>query len=259
MNDTNDFHKVEMGKALVFDKQRFANAADFTFIFVGNFKVDSILPSIQKWIGNLPATPTLEKAKYLQPEFPKGQTNLVIKKGIEPQATAFTQYTSSLVWDKKELLILDYLIEILNIKLRESMREDQGRVYGVRAREVVQKNPKPVCAVKIQFGCAPEAVDTLFLTIKGEMQQLIDKGPEAVDVEKIREQKIRSLETSVKKNNYWLSVMETQYTGDFAIDTYEQSLARVKEITADDIKKAAAKYFNTTDVIKAVLLPESVK
>lgn len=259
MNDTNDFHKVEMGKALVFDKQRFANAADFTFIFVGNFKVDSILPSIQKWIGNLPATPTLEKAKYLQPDFPKGQTNLVIKKGIEPQATAFTQYTSSLVWDKKEILIIDYLIEILNIKLRESMREDQGRVYGVRAREVVQKNPKPVCAVKIQFGCAPEAVDTLFLTIKGEMQQLIDKGPVAVDVEKIREQKIRSLETSVKKNNYWLSVMETQYSGDFAIDTYEQSLARVKEITADDIKKAAAKYFNTTDVLKAVLLPESVK
>jgi len=259
MNDTNDFHKVEMGKALVFDKQRFANAADFTFMFVGNFKVDFILPSIQKWIGNLPSTQVTEKPKYLQPEFPKGQLNVTIKKGIEQQATAFTQYTSPLVWDRKELLTLDYLIEILNLKLRESMREDQGRVYGVRARQVVQKNPKPVCAVKIQFGCAPESVDTLFLTIKGEMQQLIDKGPETIDVEKIREQKIRSLETSFKKNNYWLTVMETQYSEDFTIETYEESLARIKEITAEDIKKAASKYFNTTDVLKAVLLPETVK
>ena len=256
MNDTNDFHKIDMKTALSFNKQRFANASDFTFVFVGNFKVDSLLPIIQTWIGNLPGNQTTEKAKYLQPEFPKGQRNLVIKKGIEPQATAFTQYTSPLVWDRKELLILDYLIEILNVKLRESMREDQGRVYGVRARQVVQKYPKPVCAVKIQFGCAPESADTLFLTIKGEMQQLIDKGPETVDVEKIREQKIRSLETAVQKNSYWLSVLESQFSGEFEVETYEASLARIKDITADDIKKAAIKYFNTPDVLKAVLLPE---
>jgi zinc protease len=259
INDTNDFHKLDMAKALAFDKQRFANAADFTFIFVGNFSVDSLLPLLQTWIGNLPATPATEKAKYLQPEPPKGQTTIVVKKGLEQQATAFMQITTPLVWDKKDLLILDYLMEILNIKLRESMREDQGRVYGVRARQVVQKNPKPECAVKIQFGCAPESVDTLFLTIKGEMQQLIDKGPETVDVEKVREQKIRGLETSCKKNNYWLSVMETQYTGDFDIETYETSLTRIKSITADDIKLAAKKYFDSNDILKAILLPETIK
>jgi len=259
MTDTNDFHKIDMAKALTIHKQRFANAADFTFMFVGNFKVDSILPSLQKWIGNLPATPNTEKAKYLQPEFPKGQTNLLVKKGVEPQATAYWQNNAPLVWDRKEILTIDYLIEILNIKLRESMREDQGRVYGVRARQVIQKNPKPECSLKISFGCAPESVDTLFLTIKGEMQQLIDKGPETIDVEKVREQKIRSLETSFKKNNYWMSVMESQYTGEFEIETYDATLARIKSITADDIKKAAAKYFTAPDIMKAILQPETVK
>src|ERR1035437_7406172 len=100
------------------------------------------------------------------------------------------------------------------------MREDQGRVYGVRAREVVQKKPNTTCALKVSFGCAPESVDTLFLTVKGEMQKLIDNGPKAIDVEKIREQKIRSLENSVKKNNYWLSVLESQVSEDFNVESY---------------------------------------
>jgi zinc protease len=259
MNDTSIYHSIDKAKALAFDKQRFGNAADFTFIVVGSFKVDSLLPSLQTWIGNLPSSSATEKAKYLQPEFPKGQTNVVVKKGLEPQSTVFMQINNPTVWDRKELLTLNYLVEILNIKLRESMREDQGRVYGVRAREVVQKNPKTVCALKLSFGCAPESVDTLFLTIKGEMQRLIDNGPVAVDVEKIREQKIRSLENSVKKNNYWLSVLETQVTGDFDVESYDTTLARIKSITADDIKVAAKKYFNSADMLKAVLLPETVK
>jgi zinc protease len=124
---------------------------------------------------------------------------------------------------------------------------------------VVQKKPTPVCTLKLSFGCAPESVDTLFLTVKGEMQKLIDNGPKSVDIEKVREQKIRSLENSVKKNNYWLSILESQVSADFDVESYETTLARIKSITAEDIKIAAKKYFNSSDVLKAVLLPETIK
>ncbi len=257
MTDTNNFHAISVPNALAFYKQRFSNASDFTFLFVGNFKVDSLLPFLQTWIGSLPSSNmSKEQPKYLQPAFPKGTTNVTVKKGIEPQATVYWQSNTPLVWDRKALLDLDFLVEILGIKLRESMREEQGRVYGVRAKQSVQKKPKPECAIKISFGCAPEAIDTLLITIKNEMQNLIKNGPESIDVEKIREIKIRSLEQTVKTNNYWLSSLETKYSGDFDIESYDIAIQRIKSVTSDDIKKAAALYLNSNDVFKAVLIPE---
>ena len=37
-------------------KERFANAGDFTFVFDGNFNVDSIKPLLEKYLGSLPST-----------------------------------------------------------------------------------------------------------------------------------------------------------------------------------------------------------
>ena len=43
-------------RMLAFYQQRFANAADFTFFFVGAFKVDEITPLLATYLGSLPST-----------------------------------------------------------------------------------------------------------------------------------------------------------------------------------------------------------
>ena len=45
-------------KMMAFYRQRFSNAADFTFFMVGAFKIDDALPLIAQYVGALPSTGT---------------------------------------------------------------------------------------------------------------------------------------------------------------------------------------------------------
>lgn len=55
--------QCELDKAYANYKTLFNRAEDFTFIVSGNFSIDSILPSIQKYLGNLPNKETVDCSK----------------------------------------------------------------------------------------------------------------------------------------------------------------------------------------------------
>ena len=47
---------LDREKMIAFYRERFANAADFTFFMVGAFKVDEALPLLAQYVGSLPST-----------------------------------------------------------------------------------------------------------------------------------------------------------------------------------------------------------
>ena len=55
-----DLDKIDLDRALQIYQERFANAGDFTFFFVGNFKEDELRPLVEKYLGGLPATAETE-------------------------------------------------------------------------------------------------------------------------------------------------------------------------------------------------------
>lgn len=259
LTDTNDFLALNREKCLAFYKDRITNASDFTFYFVGNFTVDSLLPLVQKWIGGIASTKTVEKVELDKPFFPAGKNTLVIKKGLEPQALVKIISKSPIAWDRKQMIDLKILCEILDIRLRETMREDQGRVYGAQVSQAVKKWKTPECTVQVGFVCAPEAVDTLLITAYSEIEKLRNDGPPQVDVDKEKEILTRKLETDVKTNGYWKSVLESKYSDGFEIEPYETQLTRIKSVTADDIKAAANLYLKMINTTEAILVPGADK
>jgi zinc protease len=54
------------------------------------------------------------------------------------------------------------LREILSIKLRESMREEQGGVYGVSLSASASKLPKPQFTISSSWGCNPDNIEQAF-------------------------------------------------------------------------------------------------
>ena len=58
-----DLASLDANRMMEFYKQRFANAADFTFFFVGAFKVDEITPLLATYLGSLPSRGTRD-AKF---------------------------------------------------------------------------------------------------------------------------------------------------------------------------------------------------
>ena len=79
--------KLDRAAMASFYRERFANAADFTFFMVGAFKVDEALPLVARYVGSLPSTGTpSSRFKDVGITFPASIEKAIVEKGREPKA-----------------------------------------------------------------------------------------------------------------------------------------------------------------------------
>ncbi len=264
MNDPRSFaapnqeqiDRISLDKIVEIQKDRFADASDFFFVMVGNFEIDTVLPILEKYIGGLPSIKRKETWKNVDPDFPDGIVKVEVKKGMEPKSRVSIIMNEAINYTFDNAFNLSVLSDILAIKLRESMREDQGGVYGVRVNENIQKYPENEYSLSISFGCSPENVDSLVNTVFTEMKKIIENGPEEVDLEKVKETLIRGREVNIKTNSYWLNSIESLYFNQVPILTFEEFKSKVDSIEIEDLKQAAITYFTLDHYVEVALFPE---
>ncbi len=156
----------------------------------------------------------------------------------------------------KDRQIFRVLSQAVSIKLRESMREDQGGVYGVGFSESISRYPKPKYSVTAQWGCAPDNVEKLSQTVFDVLSKIKKEGPTDIDMQKVTETMIRERETRVKENGYWLSALESAYFNGDKMMTSEEYISLIKSITKDDVKNLSNKYLEGKEYIKTAFMPE---
>ncbi len=237
-------------------KQRFADGGNFTFFFVGNFKPEDIKPMIETYIGGLPSTGKKEKWEDLHYTFPKGVVKQYVKKGTEPKSYVAITMKGKFDWNMKNKVDAEAMIKVLNIMLREVMREDKSGVYGVGVNLVPARIPEAGYTLSIQFGCAPENVDMLVQTAFDQVAKLEKEGPTAQNMEKAIETMHRSREVNLKDNNFWVHALQSySMNGDDISDIMKYD-EMANKITAADVQNAAKRYFNMDNYVEMVLVPE---
>ena len=248
--------ELSLDKAFNIYKDRFADADDFIFTFVGNFTIDSIRPLVEKYIASLPTQGRKESWKDVGIRFPQGTINKVIYKGQEKKSTVRLSFTGMSTYSDLESTQLDQLCEALAIKLREVLREDQGGVYGVGVRGGINREPINSYSVTISFSCAPENVDKLIGLALDEVKNFKQNGAPAVDVEKVTAEDSRAMETELKENGYWRYSLEQKFYHNEDPLTLLQDTENTKKLTVDRTKELANKYFDETNYARLVLMPE---
>ena len=142
VNSSNHYSATELTPADVpalnletmrrFYNARFANAADQTYFFVGAFTVDEITPLIEKWIGSLPSTGKRSSAaRDMGVRFPTAVVKEEVKKGKEPASQTVLTFFADPGFDEFEMHRARAASSVLNIRLREILREEMGGTYGV--------------------------------------------------------------------------------------------------------------------------------
>ncbi len=249
-------NSIDLDKSYDFFKSSYANAGDFEFVFVGSFDLDEITPLITRYLGSLPAGDVGRSWRDVSPEFPEGITEAVVHKGTEPKSAVAILMDGDFDWTTTNRLQSQLLMKILSIRLRESMREDQGGVYGVGARQRLERYPKPKYNVFVTWGCSPDNVDTLVSTVFTEMKYLVENGPGDVNLAKAKETYLRDMETNVKENKYWLGKIKDAIWYKSEMPTAEKIKELVSATTKEELQKAAQKYFTDDHYLKVVLMPE---
>jgi zinc protease len=248
-------NNVSLDRAITIFKDRFADASDFTYLMIGNFKVDEVIPMLETYIGGLPTIKRTETWKDQTPGFPKGMLVVDVPKNSEPQSSVAMVWKGDFTWNDKDRQSFIMLMNILNIKCRESMREDQGGVYGVSISGSPSKYPQSRYSIMATWGCNPENITKLSQTVLDEMTKIKADGPTELDLNKVKETLIRERETRIKENSFWMSVLTNYYYQGDKIYSLEDYKSFVNSISQKDIKKMADLYLNTKSYVQVELTP----
>lgn len=246
--------RINPARSLDIYRQRFANAADFTFIIVGNFSVDSIVPLIEQYIGSLPASKDKEKWKDLGIR-PPVQAKENVYKGSDPKSITTLIFTNPMNYSYNNAYYLKALEEYLDIRLIEVLREDKSGVYGVGARASLERIPYSYAQVSFRIPCDPNNVDSLVNATLNIIADIKNKGISDDYIKKIKETHLRELEVNLEKNNFWLSYLQNTVIYNDDINRIETRKKQIEALNSKAIQEIANKVF-TDKYIWVSLYPE---
>jgi zinc protease len=236
---------------------RFGNAADFTYFFVGAFTEAEITPLLEKWIASLPSTgKQTSAARDMGVKFPAAMVKEDVLKGREPASQTLLSFFADPGFDEMEMHRARAAASVLNIRLREILREELGGTYGVSVGFSNSPPLKGYGAMEIQFGSSPDNVDKLVNAALKEIARLKAEGPSADDVAKVKELERRDLETNAKQNSYWLGSMQTVSLYGWDPAGIARRDQRTERLTQENIKEMFNKYFPMDRYTLVSLKPE---
>ena len=113
--------------------ERFANAADFTFVIVGNYNETTIENLIETYIASLPSTRTKkEQYRDVMPRPKKGNKQMRMEVKMQtPKTTVVYQSLASCQWSPVNHVAATTLQQILEMLYTEEIREKDGGTYGI--------------------------------------------------------------------------------------------------------------------------------
>jgi zinc protease len=240
-------------------RERFANAGDFTFLFVGAFKPGDLRPLVQTYLASLPALDRKEVGRHVGDDPKRGKLTVEVKKGIEAKSSVRLMFHGDTKWSMDERFALRSAVDILRIRLREVMREDKGGVYGVGVFGDLSRLPKETFSCGVTFTCNPDNVADLTKAALEEIKNLQTDGPNKENLEKVRETHLRNYEKGLKEDGFWLGNLAFYRENELPFDGILEFPNRAKALTAEKIRDAARKYFSTENLLIARLLPEETK
>jgi zinc protease len=244
-------------KSMAFYKDRFADAGDFTFVFVGTFTLDAMRPLVEQYLASLPSSGRKETWKDVGMPPPTGVVEKTVKKGIEPQSQVAVVFTGPFQYDQTHRIAMRSLVSTLQTKLRESLREDLSGTYGVSVTSSYSKFPVQRYQLDISLGCNPTRVDELVKAIFKEIDALQLNGPTEKQVNEVLQGFLRDYETSTKQNSYLLGQIAVRYQeGEALNDFFNFPELYKKGVTAAAIQEAARTYLNKGNYVRVTLLPE---
>ncbi|CAA9350875.1 MAG: Probable zinc protease pqqL, partial [uncultured Gemmatimonadaceae bacterium] len=251
------FAEVDPAQALAFYKERFADAGDFTFVFVGNVSPAALRPLVERYIASLPAAGRRERFRDTGGAPPRGVVTKVVRRGVEPKATTLLLFTGPFEYTPENRFALLALTELFQIRLTEALREQLGGTYSPSVGGGGSREPRAEYTVQIGYGSSPENADRLTSTVLALVDTLQRRGPSAADVAKVREQLARGREVQLKQNAYWLgNIAGRDQAGEPLAGLLAPYDAMIRALSPAQVQAAARKYLDTKNYARFTLLPE---
>ena len=251
--------QIDYDRILAIYKDRYANAGDFTFYFVGNIDLETVKPLIAEYLGSLPVIKRKETFRDTKMDICKGEVKKVFDKKQEtPMATILFLYSGTCKYNLRNNVLLSFLDQALDMVYTAEIREKEGGTYGVSCYGALNKYPKEQLMLQIVFQTDPAKKEKLSGIVTEQLEKMAKEGPSAEHMQKIKEYMLKKYKDSQKENGYWLGNLdEFFYTG---VDNTKDYEALVNSITAKDVKDFLDQLLKQKNEVQVIMtVPEETK
>lgn len=250
-----DFEKISYPRIMEMYKERFGDASDFVFTFVGNVEADSIRAYAEQYLATLPAKGRVEKGNPNEvPAIRKGDyTNIFDRQMETPKATVANFYSGNMEYNLKNILTAGLMKQILDLVYTEQVREKEGGTYGVRTSAQIASFPEGQTFFQAYFDTDPAKWEQMNAIIKNELKRLAEVGPRQEDFQKSVDNIGKRHAENLQENSYWLNTLDTYYFRGFDGSTdYDSTL---KSITPAYVQEFTKKLIGQGNRVEVVMKP----
>ena len=238
-----DYDKVDYAKALKLYADRFKDANNFVFTFVGNIDPETFEPLVEQYIGALKTKKNDETWTTNAPAITDKDVNSHYTKAMEnPKVTCYMVYNGDMEFNRKNQLTMQVLSDVMDIVYTEKIREDEGGTYGVGVNGNLSNRPKESFMFLIGFNTNKEMYEKLMGIAKAELQNMANQGPRPEDLKKVKEFLIKKHAEDLENNRYWMNCIQTQDSDGYnPMANYNEI---INGITSSDVANMAKAVLN---------------
>ena len=251
-----DLKQVNLDRIVEIAKERTANAANYTFTFVGNIDEATIRPLIEQYIASLPAKKGKKSNWVNFMEMPKGEViNHFTKKMESPKEYEIV------IWHNNDLphtleneIKAEMLAQCLSRVYLQKIREDAGAAYSTSALgQTGMAGDRPQTMVLAVCPVNPE-FEEMALNILNEEMKNAATTIDATALAEAAEQLLKDYATNAKENYFWTNAILDYLTHGYdGISNYEQI---VKAQTPESIAEFARQLLSAGNKVEIVMGPE---
>jgi zinc protease len=249
--------QMNLDKSMAFYKSRFADASDFTFVFVGSFDLQTMKPLVERYLASLPALHRTEAAVDRGVRPPGGVVEREVVKGVEPRSQIAIVFDGPFEDDPSRRLLVTTMSQMLAGDLQGTLREDLGGTYGVSVEPRFSKYPTGQYEISITFSCDPMRAADLNAAAWKVIRAFAQRGPSEDHVASARNTLARELELGFQENSALLDELMTRVSnGEDIAGVFDQRAAQ-ERLTTPALRETAREYLNTSRYVQVTLRPES--
>jgi zinc protease len=250
-----DLANIDHDRALDIYRERFANAGDFTFVFVGNISEEEIRPMLENYVASLPASNNRESFNDLGIELAAGVVNEKLYFGVDEKSSTSIIMSGDYDVNLEENGYMNAAAGILTNKMIETLREEMGGVYGVGANWGVIERPNGSFRFQISFPSSPDNAEALAEAAMAELEKVKAGDFTDEDLQKVISARIQNFDEGKKTNQFWQGSIPSYLKSGYDLELILKNADRANAITKEKIVATMNKYLTNENIIRVVKLP----
>lgn len=251
-----DLDKVSYDRCLQMVKERTANAANFTFFFVGNYDEATLLPLIEQYIASLPAKKADKVTKIDTRTYFKGQKkNAFTRKMETPRPQVGNIYYCPIENNLENSVVMEVAGEVVTMEMLNQVREEMSAAYSCGAG--ISMSLMADKAYAMLSSSAPISEPSKLDAAAERMKKIVADAAKSVDpdkVKKVKDNMLKSADIAFKNNGFWMSALINWK--EYGIDIYTNYKKTIEGVTPAKVSGMIKRIIDGGNHLEVVMRPE---